>query len=151
MWRSYLIAMPIANVMLLMLAGAEGFTFVLASPVASQQFQFKSATFVFRTEGCDSAAPQITATAEGLVKGERKSVELKVASGPKPGIYAVFQNWPPEGQWLVNLKGACGNMTAGAIVPIGPKGFIRESSKILPRPATDSEIETALRTQGGKK
>lgn len=146
MWRFL-----IANVITPMLALADGFTFILASPVASQQFQFKAATFVFRTEGCDSATPQISATAEGLVKGERKSIELKVASGAKPGIYAVFQNWPPEGQWLVNLKGACGNVTAGAIVPVGPKGFIRESSKILPRPATDSEIETALRTQGGRK
>lgn len=148
MWR-----LVIANVILLALAEAEGFTFVIGSPVASQQFQFKAATFVFRTQGCDSATPQISATAEGIVKGERKSVELKVAPGAKPGIYAVFQSWAPEGQWLVNLKGVCGNLSAGAIVPIGPKGFIRESSKFFPRPATDTEIETSLKaiTPGGKK
>ena len=100
MWR-----LVIVNAAILMLAHAEGFTFVIGSPVASQQFQFKAATFVFRTEGCDTGTPQISATAEGVVKGERKSVELKVVPAAKPGIYAVFQNWPPEGQWLVNLKG----------------------------------------------
>jgi hypothetical protein len=148
MWR-----LVIVNAAILMLANAEGFTFVIGSPVASQQFQFKAASFVFRTEGCDAGAPQISATAEGVLKGERKSVELKVMPGTKPGIYGVFQNWPPEGQWIVNLKGACGNLSAGAIVPVGPKGFIRESSKFFPRSATDSEIDTALKalTPGGKK
>jgi len=148
MWR-----LVFANTAILMLAQAEGFTFVIGNPVASQQFQFKAASFVFRTEGCDSGAPQISATAEGVVKGERKSVELKVAPGAKPGIYAVFQSWPPEGQWLVNLKGTCGNLSAGAIVPIGPKGFIRESSKFFQRSVTDSEIETSLKAliPGGRK
>jgi hypothetical protein len=135
------------------LALAEGFTFTIGSPVASQDFQMKAAAFVFRTEGCvDPAKPQLAATAEGLVKGARRSVVLKVVAGSKPNIYAVFQNWP-EGDWVVNLKGVCGNATAGAIVPIGPKGFIRESAKFFPRPATDTEISHSLRalSQGGGK
>ena len=127
-------------------AMAGGFTFAIASPVASQDFHFKTATFVFRTEGCtDPAKPQVNATAEGIVKGERRSAALKVMPGTKPGVYAVFQSWPSEGHWVVNLKGTCAGMSAGAIVPMGPKGFIRESSKFFPRPATDAEIETSLR------
>ena len=137
-----------------MLAAAQGFTFHIGSPVASQDFQFKTASFVFRTEGCaDPGKAQISATAEGVVKGERRSVALKVVAGSKPGIYAVNQSWPPEGQWAVILKGTCADLSAGAIVPMGPNGFIRESSKFCSRPATDSEIETSLKafTQGGKK
>ena len=61
------------------LALAEGFTFTIGSPVASQDFQVKGAAFVFRTEGCaEPAKAQISATAEGLVKGARRSVVLKV-------------------------------------------------------------------------
>jgi hypothetical protein len=57
--------------------------------------ELKAAAFVFRTEGCvDPAKPQIAATSEGLVKGARRSVVLKVVTGCKPNIYAVFQNWP---------------------------------------------------------
>jgi hypothetical protein len=133
---------------------AEGFTFTIASPVASQEFQMKTAAFVFRTEGCaEPMKAQISATAEGLVKAARRSVVLKVVAGAKPGIYAVFQNWPAQGDWVVNLKGTCANASAGAVVPIGPKGFIRESSKFYPRPATDAEIETSLKAlaQGGNK
>ena len=133
---------------------AEGFTFTIGSPVASQDFRSKVAAFVFRTEGCaDPAKSQISGTAEGLVKGARQSVALKVAAMSKPGVYAVYQTWPAEGQWVVNLKGTCSDTYAGAIVPIGPKGFIRESSKFFAHFATDAEIETSLRTvaQGGNK
>ena len=133
---------------------ADGFTFTIGSPVASQDFQAKVAAFVFRTEGCaEPAKSQIGGTAEGLVKGARRSVALKVVATSKPGVYAVYQNWPAEGEWVVNLKGACANASAGAIVPIGPKGFIRESSKFFPRPATDAEVETSLKAlaQGGNK
>ena len=149
-----MLRLGIATFAIAMLAMAEGFTFTIGSPVASQDFHFKAATFVFRTEGCtDPAKSQISATAEGLVKGERRSVALKVMPGAKPGIYAVYQNWPPEGQWVVNLKGTCANQSAGAIVTMGPKGFIRESSKFFSRPATDSEIETSPTAlpQGGNK
>jgi|SRR6266536_3680607 len=133
---------------------AEGFTFTIGSPVAAQDFRAKVAAFVFRTEGCaDPAKSQISGTAEGLVKGVRRSVALKVTAMSTAGVYAVYHNWPAEGEWVVNLKGTCRDANAGAIVPIGPKGFIRESSKFFPRPATDAEIETSLKalTQGGGK
>ncbi len=136
------------------LALAEGFTFTIGSPVASQDFRAKVAAFVFRTEGCaDPTKSQISGTAEGLVKGARRSVALKVVAMSKPGVYAVYQNWPAEGEWVVNLKGTCNDANAGAIVPIGPNGFIRESSKFLSRPATDAEIEASLKalTQGGNQ
>src|ERR1700682_3249849 len=101
---------------------AEGFTFTIGSPVASQDFQTKTAAFVFRTEGCaEPAKSQIAGTAEGLVKGARRSVALKVVAASKPGVYAVYQNWPAEGEWVVNLKGTCASASAGALVPVGPK------------------------------
>jgi hypothetical protein len=109
---------------------------------------------VFRTQGCaEPAKSQISGTAEGLVKGARRSVPLKVVAMTKPGVYAVYQSWADEGEWVVNLKGTCADASAGAIVPIGPKGFIRESSKFFTRPATNAEIETSLRAneKGGNK
>jgi hypothetical protein len=136
------------------LALAAEFTFSIGSPVASQDFRSKSAAFVFRTEGCaDPAKPQISGTAEGLVNGVRRSVVLKLMETSRPGVYAVNQNWPGEGEWVVALKGTCADANAGAIVPIGPNGFVRESSKFFPRRATNAEIETSLKAlaQGKKK
>jgi hypothetical protein len=53
----------------------------------------------------------------------------------------------------VNLKGACGAANAGALVPIGANGFVREASKFFTRPATAAEIEAALKSfpEGGYK
>ena len=136
------------------LALAAGFTFTIGNPVASQDYQAKAAAFVFRTEGCaEPAKAQISGTAEGLVKGARRSFALKVAAMTRSGVYAVYQNWPAEGEWVVNLKGTCADASAGAIVPIGPKGFIRESSKFFSRPATNAEIETSVKalSTGGNK
>ena len=134
------------------LALAEGFTFTIGSPVASQDFQMKAAAFVFRINGCaEPAMSQISATAEGLVKGARQSVVLKVKAAAKPGVYAVFQSWPAEGDWVVSLRGTCGSESAGAIIPMGPKGFIRESLQFFARPATDAEIDASLKALGANK
>ena len=128
------------------LAHPQSFTFSIGSPVASQDVRAKTAAFVFRTEGCeDPAKSQISGTAEGVVKGTRRSVPLHVSAMSKPGVYAVYQTWPAEGDWVVNLKGTCASASAGAIIPIGPKGFVRESSKFFPRPATDAEIDASLK------
>jgi hypothetical protein len=141
MWR-----LTIATWLVPALAVAETFTFTLGNPVASQDFRLKTAAFVFRTEGCaDPAASQIGGTAEGLVKGTRTSVALKVVPGSRPGVYAVFQSWGSEGDWVVNLKGTCDGAIAGAVIPMGPAGFIRESSKFFPRPASEAEINAALK------
>jgi hypothetical protein len=137
----------VATSVFAVLAMADGFTFTIGSPVAAQEAQFKSAAFVFRTERCaEPAKSQITATAEGIVRGARRSVPLKVSALQRPGVYAVFQTWGDGGRWVVVLKGMCENETAGAIVPIGPKGFIRESSKFFSRPATGAEVDASLKT-----
>jgi hypothetical protein len=149
----------LASCALAALAIADGFTFTIGSPVAAQDFALKSAAFVFRTEGCaEPAKAHVSGTAEGLVRGTRRSLPLKIVASSKPGIYAVYDTWPAEGSWLVNLKGMCASAVAGAIVPVGPHGFVRESSRFFPRPATDAEVEASLKeaslkaiSNGGKK
>jgi hypothetical protein len=125
---------------------SQGFTFRIGNPVASQDYQFKVAAFVFRTEGCaDPTKASVAAIAEGLVKGQRRSIDLQAMATSKSGVYAVPQTWPSVGNWVVALRGTCGDATAGAIVPFNRQGFIRESSKFLPRTATTSEIDASLK------
>ena len=137
MWRFGIAILAIA-----VHAKAAGFSFTIGNPVASQDFQCT-----------DLAKLAVSATAEGIVKTERRSVALKVVTGTKPGVYAVSQSWPSEGVWVVNLKGTCGDLSAGAIVPFGPKGFIRDSAKFFPRPPTGGEIQASLEalSRGGNQ
>jgi hypothetical protein len=141
-----MLRLGIALCILATFALAQEFKFTIGSPVASQDFRMKAATFVFRTEGCaEPEKSQVGATAEGMVKGERRSVALKVMTSSKPGVYAVYQMWPAEGDWVVSLKGTCAGANAGAVVPIRANSFVRESSKFFSRPATDTEIDAALK------
>jgi len=129
------------------LTAAEGFTFEIGPPVASREYASKTADFVFRTEGCpDPAKAQVSATAEGLVNGDRRIVSLMPRAMTTPGVYAVFHTWPNEGSWVIRLKGNCGDKTAGALVPMNARGFVRDAAKFYPRAATDAETDAALKS-----
>src|SRR5713226_9419339 len=85
---------------------AEGFTFTIGNPVASQDFQAKSAAFVFRTEGCaEPTKSQVGGTAEGVVKEARRSIALRVMTTSKPGVYAAYPNRPTDRHWVVTARG----------------------------------------------
>ena len=138
------------------LALADGFTFNIGNPVASGDYRSKTALFVLRTEGCaDPAKSQINGTAEGLIKGMRQSVPLNLVKLSQPGVYGVSRTWAADGAWVVSLSGTCDHASAGAIIPIGPGGFIRDSSKFLAHSPTKSEIDASLkaldRMQGEKQ
>lgn len=149
MWRSDIGTFAVA-----VLVFAQTFTFTIGSPVASFDGRSKLAAFVFRTEGCAEAAKaHVDGTAEGLVQGGRKSVALQLTAMSTPGVYAVYPTWPADGDWVVSLHGTCAGASAGALIPIGPGGFIRAASKFFPRPATSPEVDAALKalSQGRTK
>ena len=126
---------------------AGGFFLTIGSPVAANVPHVKGAVLVVRPDGCNEPAKaQITGTAEGIVNGARRSVPLKLTTLPTPGVYAVFREWPAEGVWVVSLTGKYVGATTSAIVPIGPKGFMRESSKFQPRSASEDEIRASLQS-----
>lgn len=141
-------------------------TFALASSVWSADFALaignpvavalpngvvkKDIGMAVRAEGCaEPAKVQITGTAEGIVDGARRSLPLRVVAGAAPGAFAVSRDWPQQGVWVVNLTGHCGSSTASAVVPMGPNGFVRESSQFFSRAATAAEVDLALKTLAG--
>jgi hypothetical protein len=136
-------------------APAADFSLAIGPPVAAGQavkiIKTKTAAaFAVRLEECaDPANAQISATAEGLVNGARSSLPVTPIGAGSPGVYLVTQSWPAEGVWAVSLSATCGSARAGAIVPVSNlsvsnQGFVRESVKLLPRPATPAEIHQTL-------
>jgi hypothetical protein len=110
----------------------------------------KSIEMAVRAEGCaDPAKAQITGTAEGIVNGARQSVPLRLVLTPTAGAFAVSRDGTQAGVWVFSLTGHCGSSTASAIVPMGPNGFLRESSKFFPRAATAAEVEAVLKMLAG--
>jgi len=135
-------------------AWGKDFSLTIGNPVAvalpDGVVKKKDAGMAVRVENCaDVANAQVTATAEGIVNGARRSVAVRLVAATTPGAFAVSHDWPLEGAWVVHLTGHCGASTASAVVPFGPNGFIRESSKFFPRAATAAEVEAVLKTLSG--
>jgi hypothetical protein len=127
------------------LLAADEFRLTIGPPVAGNAPQAKMALFVVRVDGCPNpSAARIEARAEGLVNGARQSRAITLLALLTPGVFAVNRAGWPDGVWVVNLIGRYENLSAGAIVPIGPRGFMREPSTFYPRPATATEIDAAL-------
>lgn len=84
---------------------SAGGLFVTLEPVPYGDSRFKDAVLVVRVQGCfhpEQAAA--SATAEGLVNRERKSIQLKLTK-IEPGIWAVKQEWGSQGSWILFITG----------------------------------------------
>jgi hypothetical protein len=148
MFKGALVARSLFALLILAgLAGAEEFSIVIGSPVAARSSLAKHAFMAIRTKGCDDLSKlTVAGKAEGLVNGARRSMPLtKIAPMSAPGVYAVYPEWTGEGAWLLSLTAHCGVASAYALVPVGPQGFSRESSKFLTRPPAEPEIEAILK------
>lgn len=95
----------------------------------------------------DLSGVRITGTAEGVRNGSRQSVPLEIQEVDKlNAIYAVQYQWPPDGAWVLHLKGSCSNPKAEAstLVPMNKGGFIRDKTEVLVQPATKKQVEDAV-------
>src|SRR6185503_20190641 len=43
----------------------------------------------------------VSGTAEGLVKGERRSITLTFENTQRTGVYALSKQWPADGMWTL--------------------------------------------------
>jgi hypothetical protein len=74
----------------------------LGDPAANPEALSKNAVLVARTTACH--APEktpLTATAEGVVDGQRRSIPLKLIPLSTAGTFAVTHEWPHSGTWAV--------------------------------------------------
>ncbi len=65
----------------------------------------------------------VAGTAEGLVNGERKTVVLQFKQTAHAGVYALTQQWPSEGTWLLNIT-AQGHAGTSLIIELGRDGGV---------------------------
>jgi hypothetical protein len=76
----------------------------VGNPTADPEATAKKAVVVARMTACTSPEKTtVTATAEGILRGKRQSIPLKVISLAAAGTFAVTQEWPKEGTWAVKL------------------------------------------------
>lgn len=115
----------------------------------------RGATFLVHTfHHAAHIQPAITATFEGLVDGQRRTVTARVEPTNRTGVYAVRGDVPEDGSWIAVVRMRAGTAPAVALVQLGqdaqvlavdvPADRTRDGWQV-PRDVTEREIGAALR------
>lgn len=106
----------------------------------------------------------VSGTAEGLVDGQRRTIELDVRSTSRAGVFAVQANWPDEGHWVLKLStNPDDDMPVTLVAELGPDGGLGEeaffgrrttslslaSIRVVTGRVTEERVDTALRAMAG--
>ena len=131
--RASMILASLSIAMLLGIASpalAGGFQISVETPARSSDQQLKDVVLIARTYGCHQPADaKLSASAEGFVNGNRKSLPLELHPIGS-GVYAIKQQWPSEGSWVLALTGAYNGMISSALIELGPNGRVLPGTRL---------------------
>ncbi|MGB9454402.1 MAG: hypothetical protein WCB12_00025 [Bryobacteraceae bacterium] len=134
---------------LLALAGSlwgGGFYLMLGNPDASPEARKLNAVVTVKSAGCvQPRATRISATAIGTINGERREIPLKLEPLSTPGMFALAQQWPKQGRWVIRLEATNGSLFASSLLMAGPDGVDRYHDKAGHTPFSSADIEAMLR------
>ena len=79
--------------------------FARAGGAAIHVEQAKDGTYLVHTYACTGpSSVSVTASAEGMVHGVRKSIPLELKKTKEPGLYQFERPWPAGSTWLVRAE-----------------------------------------------
>ncbi|HEY2013589.1 MAG TPA: hypothetical protein VGH38_08825 [Bryobacteraceae bacterium] len=146
--RNTVTAVAVPAAALLALAGhlfAGGFWLQLGNPDASAEARKNNAVLTIKAVGChDPATAQVTATAIGMVDGHRQSIPLKLTKLSETGIFALSQQWPKQGRWVIELVGRNPDQFTNTLVPANPDGVDRVHAKADIKQFGDRDVAAML-------
>jgi len=140
---------PLIGVSILALPLLAGALRLEVSDVAGKpEAQLKHAVLMARTTACQSPEKTtITATAEGIVNGVRRSIPLKVIPLATGGTFVIAREWPEQGTWAVKLVAAnpeYKNYSTGVVVPFEKASIRLAAVQHYYHAPTDAEVAAAL-------
>ena len=103
----------------------------------------------------------VSGTAEGIVKGERRTISLALKPTSRPGVYALHKQWSDDGVWTLVLsvtQGEGDGNTASAVVEIGANGqvasvdvpTVQRGQWRVPAPVSIANVEAGLRARAAR-
>jgi len=90
----------------------------------------------------------VTAFAEGIVKGKRETISLKVSTLSQPGSFAVSHQWPKDGAWAVKMIATnpdYKNYSTAIVVPFHDDRTDRASAKVFYHAPSAEEVDSILK------
>ncbi len=111
------------------------------------------AVLLVRTYRCHQPEKaRVSGTAEGIVEGQRVSVPVQLRAIEK-GVYAVAQQWPKGGTWMLAFSGSYRGHHTSTLVTLDDQGkvAVKKTDKgpeldvrVLNRKLSDADVEGAL-------
>jgi hypothetical protein len=125
---------------------AGGFYLTLGNPEANPEAKSANAVLVLRMDGChEPEKATVTATATGVVDGKRQTIPLKLTKLSAPGTYALTQQWPKQGKWVLALSANdAEKRSTYTLVNAGPQGVDRLHAKSQMKVLSKSDIESMI-------
>jgi len=124
---------------------AGGFFLQLGNPEANPEARKLNAVLLVQAAGChDPATAEVTAIAIGLINGERRTIPLQVAKLSSAGTYALTQQWPRDGKWVIEITARNSTQFTNTLVAAGADGIDRLHPKLSMKPFTAADIEAML-------
>ena len=146
MRKTIVIAIPAMAV--LALAGqlfAGGFWLQLGNPEASAEARKMNAVVTIKAVGChDPAAAKVTAVAIGTINGQRRTIPLELKPLSEPGAYALSQQWPKEGKWVIRLVGKNDEQFTNSLIAAGPAGLDRLHARADMKQFAQADVDALL-------
>lgn len=90
----------------------------------------KGALLMVQPIGCHGPGSAVTARAEGLVNGVRRSIPLKLIPVPmeqdsdQPDAYMLKREWPSDGTWVLAITAKKDSMRADTLVRLDAHGNV---------------------------
>lgn len=114
----------------------------------------RNAAFLIHTyHHGDHIRPELRATLEGLIDGQRRTIGARIEATSRPGVYAVRVQRPASGAWIAVVRMRADRAPATALVTLGARNAVlavdvpteQQDGWHIPREVTEAEIAAALR------
>ena len=124
---------------------AGGFYLTLGNPEANSEAKQANAVLVVRADGChEPEKAKVSAMAWGVVDGKPQTVALKLTKLSAPGTYALTQQWPNKGKWVIEFHGEDVGRKTYTRVSAGPNGVDRLHAQMSMQPFTKMDMKTLI-------
>ena len=125
---------------------AGGFWLQPGNPEANPAAGKMGAVVIIKAVGChDPASAKVTATAIGVLNGERRTIPLELKPLGEPGVYALTQQWPREGKWVIQLVGKNDEQFTNTLLAAGPAGIDRLHARQEMKAFAAPDVEAMLK------
>jgi hypothetical protein len=140
---TFILFIALAGSTLSFAGGPPSFSF--EAPTGSAKPGASSPVLVVHAFSChEPTDAALSAHAEGVVGGKRRTIPLKLESAGKTGVYTVARQWPADGSWALVFSLDRGGRTT-ALVTLDSKG-----NPVL-SPSSGSQLaDSSIRTISGQ-